>query len=79
MKQEIRQPLSNLQLELLKVFSRKVDDKDLMELKKLIANYFAEKAMDKADEVYEKKKWNKSKVDKLSKTRMRSSIKNEVA
>lgn len=79
MNQEIRQPLSNLQLELLKVFSRKVDDKDLMELKKLIANYFAEKAMDKADEVYEEKKWNKSKVDKLSKTRMRSSIKKEVA
>jgi hypothetical protein len=71
MKQELRMPLNNLQLELLRIYSGKVDDKDLLEIKKLISKYFAKKAMDMADEVWKNKKWDNDKVDKLSKTKMR--------
>jgi len=44
------QPLSNLQLELLNVFSRPVSDDDLRAIQKFLANYFAQKAMDLADD-----------------------------
>ena len=46
------QSLSNLQLELPKLFSRKVADNDLLEIKQILLKYFAEKAMDEADKVW---------------------------
>lgn len=46
------QNLSNIQLELLKLFSRKVSDNDLLEIKKIISRYFAEKAIIEADKVW---------------------------
>lgn len=44
-------PLTNLQLELVKLFAQEVPEEDLRNIKQLIANYFAEKAMDMADQV----------------------------
>lgn len=49
----VKQPLTNLQLELLKVFAREIPEKDLLEIRQLLAQYFAEKAMDLADEAWE--------------------------
>lgn len=46
-------PLSNLQLELLTVFSRSVPDEDLLAIKQLLSNYFAQKAANLADDVWE--------------------------
>ena len=43
--------LSNLQLELLKLFSYGVNDDDLKVIKNFLTKYFAEKAMDEADKV----------------------------
>ncbi|GAB2594279.1 hypothetical protein GCM10027190_48170 [Spirosoma areae] len=51
------QPLSNLQLELLNVFSRPVSDEDLLAIRRFLANYFAEKAMNLADEVWDQNQW----------------------
>jgi hypothetical protein len=42
-------PLTNLQLELLKVFSRPVADEDLLAIRQLISAYFARKATELAD------------------------------
>ena len=42
----IDKPLTNLQLELLKLYSLDLSDDQLLEIKRLIANYFAEKASD---------------------------------
>ena len=43
----------NLQLELLKVFSRQVSD-DVKAIRKMLVNYFSEKAMNLADKAWEK-------------------------
>lgn len=47
-------PLSNLQLELLKVFSRPVPDEDLLAIKQLLSDFFAQKAANLANEVWER-------------------------
>lgn len=57
METTVKQPLTPLQLELLKIFSRDITERDLLEIKKLLVQYFAQKAMDLADEVWEKKNW----------------------
>jgi hypothetical protein len=49
------QALSNLQLELLKLYSTNLTQADLKELKKILANYFAQKAIKGADEIWEEK------------------------
>ncbi len=46
--------LTNLQLELLKVFSVKLNDEQLKEIKSILSNYFAEKASDEMDGLWEK-------------------------
>jgi len=66
------QPLTNLQLELLKVFARQVSDQDLLEIRKLIARYFAQKAMDLADQVWEDNKWTEEDEQKFLKEHSRT-------
>ncbi|TAD95587.1 MAG: hypothetical protein EAZ97_15265 [Bacteroidetes bacterium] len=48
-------PLSNLQLELLKLFAQNVADQDLIQIKLLIAQYLAQKSSELADKVWEEK------------------------
>jgi hypothetical protein len=56
-------PLSNLQLELLKLFAMKVDDQDLRKIKALIAKYFAEKAIASADKDWEARKYTQGDIE----------------
>ncbi|HFA50803.1 MAG TPA: hypothetical protein ENJ95_17485 [Bacteroidetes bacterium] len=51
----INQPFSNVQLELLKLFASNVPDKDLLEIKAVLAKYFFEKAKDAADKAWDEK------------------------
>ncbi len=51
----IRQPFSNVQLELLKLFASNVTDEELLEIKELLAKYFFEKAKDSADKAWDEK------------------------
>lgn len=44
-----RQKLSSLQLELLNVYSFQPDEKDLVAIKKLLAEYFSDKLIDKVN------------------------------
>jgi len=46
-------PLSNLQLELLKLYANNIDGKKLLEIKLLLSNYFAQKATEAMDIVWE--------------------------
>jgi len=55
--QTIPQPLSNLQLELLKLYARNVSEQDLVQIKLILGQYFADKASDLADKVWEKKSY----------------------
>ena len=48
-------PLSNLQLQLLKLFAAGVSDEDLKAIQRMIARYFADKASAEAQEVWEEK------------------------
>jgi hypothetical protein len=47
------QPLSNLQLELLKLYSTNLSRDDLIELKRVLARHFAGKAVDEADKIWD--------------------------
>jgi len=50
-----RLPLNNLQVELLKLYADGISDVDLKAIQRLIARYFAEKASDEADKIWEEK------------------------
>ncbi len=65
-------PLSNLQRELLKLFAQNVPEEDLIAIRELIAHYFAEKAMDLADQAWEIKGWTKEDAVRLANTKMRT-------
>lgn len=68
MKSSIHPPLSNVQAELLKLFSADIPEKHLLELKNMIARFLLEKAQDKADIIWEEKGYTDQKLrDILSK------------
>ena len=46
--------LSNLQVELLKLYANDINERHLLEVKKLLGKYFAQKATEAMDEVWEK-------------------------
>ena len=58
MEAAVKQSLTSLQLELLKLFARDISESDLLEIKKFLVNYFAEKAMDLADQKWDNEDWN---------------------
>lgn len=66
------QPLSNLQLELLKLFSRNVPDEDVRQIKRLVTQYFAQKAIQEANQVWDEQHWDEQKVDALLNTHLRT-------
>ena len=55
--------LSNLQLELLKTFSRPLSEKQLLEIRQLLTDYFAQKIDDDVDALFEQNNWDATKVD----------------
>jgi len=63
--------LSNVQLELLKTFSHNLNEEDLKELKQLLVHFFAKKAMDEADKIWDEENWNEDKVEDLLNTKLR--------
>jgi len=52
------QKLSNLQLELLKVFSYQLDSKQLVDIKDLLTKYFAKQATQEIDKLWEENNWD---------------------
>jgi hypothetical protein len=57
--------LTNVQAELLKVFSRQIPDEDLLELRQVMAKFLLQKARQRADAVWERKGYNDSTLDRL--------------
>lgn len=51
------QKLTNLQVELIKVFSFDLSEAQVLEIRSLLANYFAEKATEEADRLWETHGW----------------------
>lgn len=69
--------LSNLQLELLKVFHFDLSDKQLGEIRALLAGYFANKVTSDIDSLFEKNEWGKEKIQEWSKEHMRTKYEGE--
>lgn len=69
----IKQPLSNVQLEILKAFSYQLTDAELRDFRDTIAGYFADKAIRSANKAWEEKGWTDEDVDRMLATKMRKS------
>lgn len=51
----IQQPFSNVQLELLSLYARNVSDEELLQIRDMLARFFADRATKRANEVWQEK------------------------
>lgn len=72
---ETTQKLSNLQLELIKVFSYQLNDIQLIEIRDILSKYFAEKATQEMEILWNEKKWDNSTMDTWAIEHLRTSDK----
>ena len=56
--------LSNMQLELLKLYSTDIKDNELQEVKNYLAKFFAKKAIDEADKLWDRKELSNDDMDR---------------
>lgn len=68
-------PLNENQLEILKLFTRKLDNEDLIEIKRLIVKYLANKVTEMADTVWDEKKWTNEDMKTILETHKRTPYK----
>jgi len=61
---QLHQPLSNLQLELFKLYAFNISEQQLYDIKLLIGNYFAEEATKSIDDLFEKGKLTEQDMEK---------------
>lgn len=71
----LERPLSNLQLELLKAFSHQLSEEDLLQIKAILAAFFAKKSIEEANKAWDKEGWNQQKVNSLLRTKLRTPYK----
>lgn len=64
--------LTNLQLELLKVFSYDLSEAQIIEIRDLLAKYFAEKATKEMDDLWDMKGWSNETMDEWLNEHMRT-------
>lgn len=57
--------LSNVQLELLKLYSTNISDKDMEELKDVLARFYGEKAIKLADIIWDEKKYTENDMNSI--------------
>ena len=67
--------LTNLQLELLKAFSFNLSDQQIKEIRGLLAKYFAEKATQEMDKLWESQNWTNETMEEWSKEHLRTKYK----
>ncbi len=63
---------SNVQLELLRLYARDVPDEELLKVKDLLADFFAERAIAGANAWWEANNWTEADVDRMLTTKMRA-------
>lgn len=56
-------PLTNLQLELLKLYSMELSEGQLKDVRRLLANYFAKQASDEMDRLWDEHGWNEETME----------------
>jgi len=64
--QELRvnQNFSNIQLELLKLYATNIQESELLDIKNYLAKYFAQKAVNKADTIWDVKGFDNNEMDR---------------
>ena len=67
--------LTNLQLELIKMFKYNLDEKQLMEVKELLIKYFVNCIDTEMDKVWVEKKWSDSMIESISNQHIRTPYK----
>lgn len=65
-------PLANLQLKLLKLYSMELSEEQLIDIQRLIARYFAERASDEMDKLWEERGWSNETMEAWLKDEFRS-------
>ena len=58
-------PLTNLQVEILKLFKVNQSEEELIEIRDMLANYFLQKATENADKVWIEKGYNEETIQAL--------------
>lgn len=72
MKEETeKNALTTLQIELLKVFNFEVSENQLLEIRMLLADYFAKKITDETDKIWIEKSWNQETIEQWTTEHMR--------
>ena len=74
---EATKKLTNLQLELLRVFSFELSEEQLLEIRALLADYFANKVSADMDALFEENQWGEEKIEEWSKEHMRTKYEDE--
>ena len=60
----LKQPLSNVQLELLKLYATDLSEQDFSELRETLANFYAKKSVDAANKAWLQKGLTQADMDK---------------
>ncbi len=60
---QLATPLTNLQLELLKVFSYQLSEEEILEIKQILANFFAERLKKRASKTWKEKGYTQNDMD----------------
>ena len=62
---EIRSPFTNLQMEMIQLFSKEIPEPQLLEIRTMIAKYLLEKARDAADAAWDRKGYTQTTIEQL--------------
>ena len=68
----LQMPLSSAQLEILKVLARPMSEQEIMELKRVIVRFFAQKLVLEANATWDKNNWGPADTDRLSQRHLRT-------
>ncbi|WP_461113284.1 hypothetical protein [Spirosoma jeollabukense] len=70
--QTIPTKLSNLQMELLKLYPYTVSEEELKEIRLLLADYFAQRIDSEMDQLWQEKGWNEQTIENWKNEHLRS-------
>jgi hypothetical protein len=73
----VSKPLSNLQLELLKLYATSIPEHQLQDIKKLLAAYFAEMVDREMESFWQENGLDDSTLDKWKKERLRTTYRTQ--
>lgn len=63
---------SNLQVELLQMFKYNLPESQLLELKRILCEYFAKIASDEADKLWDKNRWTDATMEQWANEHLRT-------